>query len=251
MPESWPASYRSTYYPHAVDLASAKPLTLAAGERISADIEIAHQAGVRVAGQLVRPAGVPSSSGSLIYTSVALTPEQDIANSNGPFTSGQDEYEFNDVLPGKYTIVAVTRDASSDPFGGNQKVLFGFMQHLEVAAHDMNGVDLNLQPVRDLAGAIAFPDGCTPFPVTVDFDSRNQVAGGQTKIPVGTDGKFTAHSLATGHFTVSVSRPDVFVRVASMRLGDRDVVKDGFDAPLSSDEPLLIQLACGNSGRQP
>jgi hypothetical protein len=30
-------------------------------------------------------------------------------------------------------------------------------------------------------------------------------------------------------------------------LGERDVEKEGFESPLSGDEPLLIEVACANS----
>jgi hypothetical protein len=249
---AWESSFRATYYPHAMNFASAKPLELTAGQQVRADIQISRQSGVRVAGRLVKPEGEEYPSGPLLYTSVILVPQQSyIQNGNGPFVTGWDDYELNDVLPGKYTLMAVTRDASADPYGGNQKPVFGLTRPIEVGDRDMSGVDLVLQPLRDLAGAVTFREGCTPFAVRISLQSiGNPLAWGQTEAVSGADGRFVLHSLVMGKFTVSVSSSGRRVRAASIRLGDRDVEKDGFEAPLSGDDPLRIDIACDNSGGQ-
>ncbi len=253
----WENSYRITYYPRALDLASAKPLGLAAGEQARANIQIAHQDGIHIAGRLVKPEGAEYPSGPFVYTNITLVPEQNyLTNANGPFTTGRGDYEFHDVLPGKYTLMALTSDVSSDPFGGNQKPLFGLTQPFEAGDRDMSGVDLVLQPLRDLPGAISFPEGCTPFAVRINAHSFNALGAGQAEGVSGTDGKFVLRGLVTGKYTVGVSSgtdpSNSFqpVRVLSMRLGDRDVAQDGFEAPVSSDQPLRIDVACRNSGVQ-
>jgi hypothetical protein len=253
----WESSYRITYYPRALDLASAKPLELAAGEQARADIKIARQNGIHIAGRLVKPAGPEYPSGPLLYTNIALVPETNyLTNANGPFTTGGDDYEFHDVLPGKYTLMALTRDASTDPLGGNQKLVFGLTQPFEAGDRDMSGVDLVLQPLRDLAGAVSFPEGCTPFPVRINANAFSALAPGQVETVSGADGKFVLHGLVPGKYTVRVysgaepSNGYQPVRVASMRLGDRDVVRDGFESPVSGDQPLRIEVACRNSGVQ-
>jgi hypothetical protein len=53
--------------------------------------------------------------------------------------------------------------------------------------------------------------------------------------------------LGTGKFTVSVFSSSLMVGPVSIRLGERDVEKEGFESPLSGDEPLLIEVACANS----
>src|SRR5208337_2404869 len=189
-----------------LDLASAKPLELAAGEQARANIQIARQSGIHIAGRLVKPAGGEYPSGPLLYTNIVLVPEQNyLTNANGPFTTGRDDYEFRDVLPGKYTLMALTRDASSNPFGGNQKPLFGLTHPFEAGDRDMSGVDLVLQPLRDLAGAVSFPGGCAPFPVRINANSFSALAAGQVETVSGADGKFVLHGLVPGKYTVRVS----------------------------------------------
>lgn len=109
---NWESADRPTYFPSAISLESAKPLELAAGQLARADIQIARQAGVRVAGKLIKPAGavdsvvdIPGSGPrSFLYTNVSLVPAGSaLMNANGPFTNGQEDFVFQDVIPGKYT----------------------------------------------------------------------------------------------------------------------------------------------------
>jgi hypothetical protein len=172
-----------------------------------------------------------------------------LRNASRLSTTGRDDYEFNDVLPGRYTLMALTRDASTDPYGGNRKAVFGLMQPFEAGDHDMNGVDLVLQPLRDLTGTVTFPEGCAPFPVRISAQSFRGLAAEWPEAVSGADGKFVLRGLGAGHFTVSVSSSGQTMRVASIRLGDRDVEKDGFDSPLAGDEPLRIEIPCDNARR--
>jgi len=247
LPGSAESGYRATYYPRAIDLASAKPLELPAGGRARADIRIASQAGIRIAGRLVKPAGPDGSGGPETYTNIVLVPERGfLITGDGPSAIAKDDYALDDVLPGKYSVIALTREMSIDPLGGNQKPVFGLMRTIEVGAVDMNGVDLVLQPLRDLSGAVSFPAGCTPFPVSIRAQSMHSTPADAVS---DADGKFILRGLGAGKFTVSVSSPGQWMLARSMRLGNRDVEKDGFESPLAGDEPLLIEVGCGNSRR--
>ncbi len=87
----WESSFRITYYPRALDVASAKPLELAAGQQARADIQILRRAGVRVAGHLLLPGGEAGANRRLM-TKVFLRPEQsNLINSNGPFTTRHEQ----------------------------------------------------------------------------------------------------------------------------------------------------------------
>jgi hypothetical protein len=248
LPGTAESSYRATYYARAIDLASAKPLELAAGDRARADIRIVSQPGIRIAGRLVRPGAAEDSGDRLLSTQIVLAPETNLVNANGTSTVANDEYEFNDVLPGRYTLMAVTHE-TSDLFGGHQKAIFGLMRPIEAGDSDMNGVDLVLQPLRDLAGAVTFSEGCAPFPLTIRTDSFSTLSGGQAETVSGADGKFVLQGLGPGKFTVSVFSSSLMVGPVSIRLGERDVEKDGFESPISGDEPLLIEVGCANSRR--
>ena len=259
----WETSSRITYFPAATDVDAAKPIELAAVQTFQANIQIVRQAGVRVAGKLIRPPGAPDSvmtlpgnlSHSMLYTNITLVPRRNaLLNANRPFTTGQEDYEFPDVLPGQYTLIALTRDAATDLTGQAQKAVFGLTQEVEVGERAMPGFDLALQPLRDLAGAVSFGEGCKPVPLEIATTGFNQVGGGRGTAVSGADGRFVLTGMLSGHFGLSASwraSPGPGARVSSIRLGNRDVQKDGFDSPYSGDDTLRIAIACGASGRRP
>jgi hypothetical protein len=259
---NWESADRVTYFPAAISLGSAKPLELAAGQLARADIQIVRQAGVRVAGKLLRPPGAADSvvdipgSGphSFLYTNLSLVPAGSaLMNSNGPFINGQEDYVFQDVMPGKYTLMALTRDAASDPSGQNQKPLFGLIKEVVVGERDMDGFDLALEPLRDLAGEVIFGEGCKPTRLDIRTNGFSPLAGSQVTVVSGTDGKFVLRGLTTGRLNVAVSSrvdPGQNVQVSSIRLGDRDVQKNGLDVPYQGSETLRIAIDCANVRRQ-
>ena len=110
---------RTTYYPSAPDLASAKPVAIAAGQRVRADIQVIRQAGVRVAGRFLNPGSPAGSAGNYTDTSVTLVSQENVlTNPNGPFGhSITEQFELQGVRPGKYTLLAVTRESHGDPWG--------------------------------------------------------------------------------------------------------------------------------------
>jgi hypothetical protein len=174
-------------------------------------------------------------------------------NSNGPFTNGQDDFVFQDVIPGKYTLMALTRDAASDRTGQNQKPVFGLIRDVVVGGRDMDGFDVALEPLRDLAGEVAFGEGCQPGPLDIRTSGFSVLGGGQVTAVSGTDGKFVLQGLTTGRLGLNVSwrmSPGQFVTVSSIRLGDRDVQKNGLDVPYQGDEILRIAIDCTNGGRR-
>ena len=260
--QNWESADRVTYFPAAISLENAKPLELAAGQTARADIQIVRQAGVRVAGKLLKPPGavdsvvnIPGSGPhSFLYTNLSLVPEGSaLMNSNGPFTNGQDDFVFQDVVPGKYTLMALTRDAASDRTGQNQKPVFGLIGDVVIGERDMDGFDLALEPLRDLAGELTFGEGCLPAPLEIRTNGFSPIAGGQVTAVSGTDGKFVLRGLTTGRLSLNVSwqmSPGQQVRVSSIRLGERDVQKTGLDVPYRGDEILRIAIDCTNSGRR-
>ena len=258
--QNWESADRPTYFPGAISMESAKPLQLAAGQLARADIRIVRQAGVRVAGKLVRPPGAADSvidipgSGpqSFLHTNLSLVPQGSaLLNSNGPFTNGQEDYVFQDVIPGKYTLMALTRDVASDRSGMNQKAVFGLMRDIVVGEKDLDGFDLALEPLRDLAGEVTFGEGCKPAPLEIRTNGFHTLGESVTAVSE-TDGKFVLRGLTTGRFDLNVSwRMDrQIVPVSSIRLGERDVQKNGFDVPYQGDPVLRIAIDCANGGRQ-
>jgi hypothetical protein len=259
---NWESADRVTYFPAAISLQSAKPLELAAGQVARADIQIVRQAGVRVAGKLLKPPGavdsvvnIPGSGPhSFLYTNLSLVPEGSaLLNSNGPFTNGQEDFVFQDVIPGKYTLMALTLDAASDRTGQNQKPVFGLIRDVAIGERDMDGFDLALEPLRDLDGEVTFGEGCKPAPLDIRTNGFHTLSPSQATAVSGTDGKFVLRGLTTGRLSLNVSwqmSPGQQVRVSSIRLGERDVQKNGLDVPYQGNETLRIAIDCANVRRQ-
>ena len=258
---NWESTYRATYFPAALSLENSKPLELAAGQLARADIRIVRQTGVRVAGKLVKPPGavdsvvnIPGSGPqSFLYTNISLVPAGSaLMNSNGPFTNGQEDFVFQDVIPGKYTLMALTRDAASDRSGQNQKPVFGLIRDVVIGERDMDGFDLALEPLRDLEGEVTFGEGCKPAPLDIRTIGFSALSPSQATAVSGTDGKFVLRGLTTGRLNLNVSwqmSPGQPVRVSSIRLGERDVQQSGLDVPYQGSETLRIAIDCANSRR--
>jgi len=75
---------------------------------------------------------------------------------------------------------------------------------------------------------------------------------GQVTAVSGTDGKFVLRGLTTGRLNLDVSwqmSPGQQVQVSSIRLGERDVLKNGLDVPYQGTEKLRITIDCANGRR--
>jgi hypothetical protein len=246
---AWLSTYRSTYFPHALNAASAKPLELAAGQEARADIQIAGQSGVRVAGRIVGLAPPESTSGMQPYTNVWLTPQQNqTLSASGPFTtSTADQFEITEVLPGKYTLTAAAYAPSRVPFGGDQKPALGYTGQLDVGERGLDGLTVELQPLAEIAGTVVYEEGCKPAPVRI----TSQSTGRQVEVTAGPDGKFVVSGLSPGRVWLNVYTQ--FANAAgwpaSVKLGDREVMNTYFDYPLAAAETLRVTMQCGQNRR--
>jgi hypothetical protein len=253
---NWDLSFHPTYYPHAIDFSSAKALELTGGQQVRTDIQIVRQTGVRVSGRLILPSEPAPAPTAYRYTNVALTPSPKILlNSNGPFTNtnaAEDGFELKDVLSGTYILTAATREGFRDqPSGGDQKPIFGMTRQIVVGSSDMDGLDLELVPLRDVSGTVTFAEGCTRVPVTVLAQVDPIFIRPNHVVVDSADGSFVLSGLGPGRVTVSASQsggPRGRTQATSIRLGESEVLDTGFEFPLKSDQPLTIDMGCGQNG---
>jgi len=261
IPLTWESSQRPTYYSAATSLDGARALALMAGQTIEADIQILKLAGVRVAGKVIKPPAAADSlvdipgtgPQSFLYTQIALVPQgSPLLNPSAGSSIGRDDFELKDVLPGKYTLMALMRDASTDRTGPDQKPVAGLIRQVEIGQQDMLGFDLTLEPLRDLPGEVTFAAGCEAAPVAIHTYARGPFYGRQVEATSGADGKFVLSGLTTGNLQISVSPlhpPGPPARLSAARLGDRDVLAHGLDVPFAGDDPLRIKVDCASNGR--
>jgi hypothetical protein len=246
---AWRKAYRSTYFPQAIDLASAKPVELAAGQHAQADIRIASVAGVHVAGRIVRPAAAQSESEALPSIQMALVPEAITPSAYpNPFTilTVRDEFDVAEVMPGKYTLMAVIYNSLV-----HRKAVYGLTKQIEVGERGLAGLTLELQPIQDLAGEVVFSGSCTPRPTQVSV--RGFMPWGPTsesQAITEADGKFVLTGLFPGMLRVTATPVGTAAGFSgSMKLGDREVSSIPFEYPIAAPENLRITMECNESRR--
>jgi len=237
-------SFRSTYFPHSLDAASANPVELAAGQHARADIQMMRLSGVRVAGRIV-PAGETPVNGR---TRMVLLPRQTPAS--GSFSTHRadtpvDTFELRDVLPGAYTLFAAT--FADDSFGGIGKPLLSAIQQVDVAGRDLT-VAITMRASSDLTGTVTFEPGCSPSPVQVIANGDYWLGRTYADAVTASDGKFTLSGMIPGRYTLRIM-PTGAMASMSARMGGRDVSKESFEYPPSEPAPLEIVLGCGSSRR--
>ena len=236
-----------TYYPHALEFANARPVELSAGQQLRADMQIAVQAGRHVAGRILPPAGrtFPHSA----YTNVFLMrPDSEIAADPSRMAINlTDRYELKDVAPGIYTLLAATSVPGETPWG-LWRPIFGIRTQFAIGDRDLDTFDIQMQELPGIPGTIGFVAGCSPGPVQVHVSGDGAGTAVWSDANVTADGRFALGNLGPAHLKLTVTAPGY--RVVSARLGDLDVLRDGFDYPFPPDASLRIVVDCIGGGRQ-
>ncbi len=236
-------SYRATYYPHALNLASAAPVNLATGQVARADIQIIRQAGVKVSGRIQLPAGFPTGDAALFHH-VLLSPAMaGLRGSGGSFGSlGQERFEMSDVMPGTYVLQATT-----SKYPQSAKPVLAARQTIEVGPWDMEGIVVQLQPLREIQGRVKFQERCEATTVVVNLDGPSRLATTSIEAKGNEDETFVLTDLVPGRYILRtqlerrLKDPPYLV---SAFLGGRDVLKEGFEVSGPISDPLLITMGC-------
>jgi hypothetical protein len=253
---TWDSSYRATYFPGALNRDSARQLTLSAGQQARADIQILNRTGVAVKGHIY---GLPAqpSEGPIptTMTRLMLAPAQADVMNAPPSISAQTDYQFTDILPGKYTLFVETDSRGGDLMGMNQKPVYGLVKEVEIGQQDMNGFDLTLEPLKGLSGTAEFGEGCGNATATIRLMSQDRVSMGlgmgirQFQMEIGPDGAFTLPAVPAGRFSIMLQSAGgrgsgVTMRISSATKGDRDLLVDGLKSPWTDDAVVKLKIAC-------
>ena len=233
---------RATFYPDAADASAATPLALAAGQEARADIRLLRAGGVvRVAGTLTPADSEGSQTRVLLYQpGIAGSP----GGSIGDVRDGR--FVFRNILPGQYTLVALARAPRTDAWVGTP--LRAAIRQVEIGEQDMDGLAVELAPLRDLTGTVTFGAGCRPAPVHIVAAGSNALGASQAAVAAGDDGSFTLSGLVPALHNLRVAiRPGYTV---SAMLGERDAGKGGFFYPTAEGEQLRITVSCAQTGRE-
>jgi hypothetical protein len=236
-----PANLRTTYYPRVLDAASATPLTLTAGQQLRADIQMRCECGgAAVSGKIA-----PADDDTTLTRVLLYQPEIEGRPNDSLAFVKNGEFAMWHVMPGRYTLLALKRARDGGPKKSGTP-LAAALQQVEVGDQDMAGLQVDLQPLRDLAGTVTFAQGCPAVPVRVRVQGRNALGGSGLTTSPRPDGSFTLSGLVPARHTVTVTAPSGYSATATM--GSRDVLKDGLYYPAAEGETLNIAVGCTGIG---
>jgi hypothetical protein len=244
---------RTTYYPGVLDLASAKLVEVGAGRTVRADIRLLQSAGVGVAGRFTGMAAASPGARTVIRGKLAPDPDY-AANPGDPtltgnfYTSG---FRLDGVLPGRYRLFAMAEEMPAPGASNQLKPISGAIEDITAGTLGAENLSIQLLPLRDVTGAIAFGEGCAPIPVRVSAQAFTiGWTTSQAEATAAADGAFALKGLSPGHLTLRATGPSQeALPLTSAKLGGLDVLKDGFDYPFAGDESLRLTIGCAPSGR--
>jgi hypothetical protein len=236
------ARERPTFYPHALKPSETKPVELAEGKELRVDVRIIRQGGVKVSGRIlgVTPEDAPAASG--LHVSVFVSPLSPGASSGSFGSVAGDRFAAVDLVPGKYLIEA-GQYAAGDTSSENP--VAAAWRTVEVATEDLEGIDLTLSPTSTVEGAVVFENGCAATPVWIQLQGDRPLGRLRRNLHAGADGRFVLQHLFPGKYKAYV-RPEgpTPVYATSAKLGDAEVLADGFELTAETKGPLRITMSC-------
>jgi hypothetical protein len=226
---------RSTFYPHAQKPSETKPVELAEGKELRADVQLIRQEGVKVSGRIFGLSSTPTDSVTVVVQSLPFAPLL------VPVTVTGDRFTAADLLPGKY-IVGAGQYAAPVTVSGN--LLAAARRTIDVGKDDIDGVDLTLAPAPNVEGRLVFESGCATTPVWIQLMSDLN-SSPPRNLPVDAEGRFVLQHLFPGKYKALVGiegTPNGSAR--SIKLGDAEVLTDGFEVTAETKVPLHITMGC-------
>lgn len=151
--------YAPTYYPGVTRLEQATKVILKAGEDAIADIQLRHEKMVSVSGVLLHESGKPATK-----SFVTLSDEDSLTAVGAP-SSQTDEnghFSINQVLPGKYTLAAMSMDREDMADGVSAR------QKIEVGQQDIKDLRLVLSKGLTVTGTIS-SEGNSPAKLSSSY----------------------------------------------------------------------------------
>jgi hypothetical protein len=230
------ARIRATFYPHSLKPSETKPVELAEGKELRVDVQLIRQGGVKVSGRLLGPAAAQPG----LHVSVRVSAVSPGA-SNGFADVTGDGFAAADILPGKYVVEAGQYAAGDFT---NQNPLAAGRRTVDVGTEDVDGIDLTLAPTPDVEGTVVFESGCATTPVWIQLQG-DPVSRPPRDLLAGADGRFVLQHLFPGKYKAYV-RPESASHAfaTSAKLGDAEVLADGFEVSAETKGPLRITMSC-------
>ena len=235
--------YRPTFYAQSISPAGAAPVEVAEGkETTGIDIHLVRAAGVTVSGRALHLP--PPGSDPPLSTFVAMWPQGEafpLSVSSATVTGGH--FELKDVLPGRYVLAALTIKMPHQGPPGEDANTLGAERVVEVGDREVAGLQIAVQPVRDMKGVVSFENGCPAVPLAV---SIFQPVNRPIRADAGADGTFVLHRVPPGVYGLILVRNNIRIPPTSVLLGNRKVdAGAAFVVNGKTPGPLRIRVGCG------
>jgi hypothetical protein len=223
----WRPGYWETFYREATHIEFAAPIRVAPGEHARADIRISAVKGIQITGAL-------ANTGQ--DTWVVIVPTDNFNSRFFPGVVVGNRYIVENVPPGRYLLTALNRSEST-----------AASRRIDVSDHNMDGVDLALQPFSDLAGTVKFAEGCTAGPVKITLFTMPTYS---VEARSDGEGRFVLRHVPPFRFGIEASGSQRSTDVFRIRLGD-EVGRAGSIrfGPALNGESLEIEMPCGDTRR--
>lgn len=273
MPTSTPFDYAPIFYPSAVSIAQAAPLTLAAGQEISGlDLTLQRVPRSSVSGIVTRPDGTPAADAAVQLTTDAVP---------GPFdagpgatldtTTGPDgSFRIAQVAPGNYTLMARAQAGAPPPSTpglvtpGPVGPQLWATTSVSVGSGNIEGLALTVAPGFTVSGSVVFRGDKLPAPknpalrITIAPTSFMSLRPGTpiTSIAfvpgasVRPDGSFEIANLPPGRFRILLSGTPIASgdwQLQSAIVGERDVLDGDFEITGGGQASMTLTLSDGAS----
>jgi hypothetical protein len=220
----------TTYFPSALDAASATTIEVVAGRDIrGTDLQLRKSQVFRIRGKL--SGSINPELGTALRISITRRDSfiMDFFGSTSANVEKDGSFDLRGVPAGPYRLMVTT---------GNGMIRTLARQNIDVGSHDIEGVSVVLQPSGSIRGAIQVarttsPDAEKPTPVLSNMMIRLEPAAGMTNgTPFGTlkpDGSFVFDDVAADQYRLRINYLPDGTYVKSARLGDQDVLVHDLD----------------------
>ncbi len=221
-----PAQYVVTFFPSAVDAASATPIQLSAGSELRG-----YDITMRAAKTYHIRFSMPSGNASGIVPQ--LRPRDGTMFMHGGVGFSEGKGEFSAVVPGGYVVLATRQDGSVKTYA---------RVDVDVQDADVDVGPLEFQPPRELSGTVKVEGSSTPAAQNLRVALRpdGPALTGDVGADVKPDGKFTLKEIAPGFYRVVIGPGNLYLK--SIRLGDQPLSDRRIDLTKGAADALTVVL---------
>ncbi len=240
----WDPRYVRTYHGGTFEPRDANRIEVTAGEEHSgANLRLIKLEGVSITGRVVVPGSDSDAEWRNVFVYLNRKDEPAPFLRSVSYESRSAAFSVRNVPPGTYVLGA--RLGNSYPPKPGDLIA---EQTMQVADADLRDIVLMPAPIEavDLTGMVVFDSGAKPQQVSIEI--RPETGRGMS-VRSGEDGSFVARQLLPGHYRIQVMPVAApagtgrrYPQVLSIRMGDRDVITDGFEIDGKPAGPLVITL---------